>query len=196
VYRQCTEWAGSYKTTVCITSDSHKCARNHDNAPWLTAPYCGILQAQSKSAIDRTLAARLVFGNVTPYSLIVRSEKTLCSFFKGRSMGNLQWQEQQPPPRTIPTYQITRRHVPVVAFTAIRNIQSHEGHHCKTLAYWNHLAFKKKMSLLHAKWCKPPDGMCIVKQLISILCHSVYSKQSRHNHKMATTVIFTNSVCL
>jgi len=41
-------------------------------------------------------------------------------------------------------YQITRRHVPVVAITAVRNIRSHEGHHhCKNLAYLNHLAFKK-----------------------------------------------------
>ena len=58
-------------------------------------------------------------------------------FLKGRTMGNLRWQEQ-------PIYQITRRHIPVVAITAVRNIRAHERHnHCKNLAYLNHLVFKK-----------------------------------------------------
>jgi hypothetical protein len=50
----------------------------------------------------------------------------------------------QRPYTMIPIYQITRRHAPVVAITAVRNIRSHEGHHhCKNLAYLNYLAFKK-----------------------------------------------------
>jgi len=47
-------------------------------------------------------------------------------------------------PHTIPIYQTTRHHVPVVAFTAVRNLRFHvRPHQCKNLAYLNHVALKK-----------------------------------------------------